>query len=60
MTAEEQRRAAKAFADKWNGRGDEKQDTQTFWMELLHKVLGVADPYSFVDFENRVKIGTVT
>lgn len=60
MTADEQRRGAKEFAEKWKDKGDEKQDTQTFWLELLQKVLGVADPYSFIDFENRVKIGKTT
>ena len=60
MTADEQRRGAKEFAERWKDKGDEKQDTQTFWLELLQKVLGVVDPYSFIDFENRVKIGKTT
>ncbi len=33
--------AAKAFALEWQGRGDEKQDTQTFWISLLQRVFGV-------------------
>lgn len=33
--------AAKAFALEWQGKGDEKQDTQTFWISLLQRVFGV-------------------
>ena len=47
--------AAKAFSEKWAGRGYEKGETQKFWMELLQKVLGVEDPFSFIDFEDPVK-----
>lgn len=35
MTDTEQRLAAKQFASDWKGRGDEKQETQTFWLSLL-------------------------
>ena len=51
-----QKRAAAAFAAKWQGKGDEKQDSQRFWIELLQKVYGVEDPASFVRFETRVKL----
>ena len=37
----EQKAAAKAFATKRKGVGDEKQHMQTFWLELLHEVYGV-------------------
>ena len=47
--------AAKQFADKWAGQGYEKGQTQQFWMELLQKVLGVEDPYSFIRFEGQLK-----
>ena len=47
--------AAKQFADKWSGQGYEKGQTQQFWMELLQKVLGVEDPYSFIQFEGQLK-----
>lgn len=52
-----QKSAAAAFAAKWQGKGDEKQDSQRFWIELLQKVYGVEDPASFVRFETRVKLG---
>lgn len=47
--------AAKAFAEKWKGQGYEKGQTQKFWMELLQKVYGVNDPFSFIEFEGQVK-----
>ena len=56
MTAAEQRIAAKEFAADWAGRGDEKQETQTFWLSLLRKVYGVSDPGKFIEFEVRVKL----
>ena len=37
-------KAVAAFAQKWAGVGDEKQDSQRFWFELLQKVYGVEDP----------------
>lgn len=37
MTDAERRLAAKQFAADWQGRGDEKQETQTFWLALLQK-----------------------
>ncbi len=56
MTDMEKRTAAKDFAATWQGRGDEKQETQTFWLSLLRKVYGVADPGQVIDFEVRVKL----
>ena len=43
--------AAAAFAKKWAGVGDEKQDSQRFWIELLQTVYGVENPAEFVRFE---------
>ncbi|MBO6178752.1 MAG: methylase [Selenomonadaceae bacterium] len=56
MTKIEQQKAAKAFSEKWNGIGDEKQHTQTFWIELLQTVYGVENPFGFITFEDRVKL----
>ena len=47
--------AAKVFSEKWKGLGYEKGQTQQFWMELLQKIYGVNDPYSFIEFEGQVK-----
>ncbi len=57
MTTDKQKSAAaEAFASKWSGTGYEKGDTQKFWLELLQKVLGVEDPYSLVEFEDKVMV----
>lgn len=56
MRAGWQEAAAKAFAAEWEGKGEEKQDSQRFWMELLRKVYGVEDVENFVRFETRVKL----
>ena len=60
MKETEQKAAANAFATKWKGVGDEKQHTQTFWLELLHEVYGVEQPFGFITFEDKVKLGHVS
>ena len=56
MNDTEQRKAAKAFAEAWQGRGDEKQHTQQFWSDLLHRVYGITDFSQRVEFEKRVPL----
>lgn len=56
MTEVQRRAAAKQFAADWTGRGDEKQETQAFWMALLQKVFGVEEPDKFIAFEVPVKL----
>ena len=56
MTDTERRHAARQFAKDWTGRGDEKQETQTFWMTLLSKVYEIYEPDKFIDFERRVEV----
>ena len=51
MTEKQQRDAARAFASYWGEHGDEKQDNQRFWMDLLQNVLGVENPSQFIEFE---------
>lgn len=50
----EQRAAAKAFAEFWQDKGYEKGESQTFWLTLLSKVLGVVEPEKFIRFEDKV------
>lgn len=57
LTLKQQEKAAKEFAKKWENIGDEKQDTQRFWMELLQNVYGVDNPADFIGFEQRVQLG---
>lgn len=47
---------AAAFAKKWQDKGDEKQDSQNFWRELLSRVFGIHDPESRLSFEKRVSL----
>ena len=56
MTETDRKRAAKAFAEYWKDRGDEKSDSQSFWLSLARDVLGVAEPEKFILFEERVKL----
>ena len=57
LTQKQQEKAAKEFAKKWENIGDEKQDTQRFWMELLQNVYGIENPADFIAFEQRVQLG---
>lgn len=56
MTDTQQKLAAKQFVKDWTGHGDEKQETQRFWMALLQKVFGVVEPEKAIEFEVRVKL----
>ena len=64
MTDIERRTAAKQFAADWQGKGDEKQETQRFWLSLLQNVCGVTQPTEVIEFEKRVEVdnsdGTTT
>ena len=55
MTSQEQRAAAKEFAEFWKGKGYEKGQTQPFWLSLL-RVLGVERPETAIEFEDRAHI----
>ncbi len=55
MDTVQQRAAAKQFVADWTGHGDEKQDAQNFWRQLLQKVFGVEDPEKAISFEYKVK-----
>jgi hypothetical protein len=52
------KKAAKEFADFWQGRGDEKKDKEPFWTSLL-RVFGIEKPETVIDFEKRVKINGI-
>lgn len=56
MMETQQKQAARQFVTDWTGRGDEKQDTQTFWINLLQNVFGVEGPHKFISFEMPVKL----
>ena len=56
MKDSEKKKAAKAFAEYWKDRGDEKSDSQSFWLALVRDILGVTEPEKFIIFEERVKL----
>lgn len=56
MTDTQQRSAAKQFAADWAGKGYEKGHSQTFWLALLSKVYGVAEPDKFITFEDQIML----
>ena len=56
MTDKEQKKAAQAFAAKWQGRGYEKGETQLFWVELLQTVYGIENPAAYMECEVQVQV----
>ena len=56
MTQIEQTQHAKEFAEYWQDKGDEKQETQRYWIGLLQEVLGIENPSRYIEFEKRVKL----
>ncbi len=59
MKDSDKRQSAKAFAAYWQDKGDEKQETQAFWLSLLHSIFGIDDPTKIIDFEKRANTGYI-
>ncbi len=57
MNLAQQKRAAKEFVERWRGRGDEKQDCQSFWTDFLEHVLDVPYASSAIQFERKIDLG---
>ena len=53
------RKAAQQFAKDWADRGDEKQDTQNYWNQLLRTVYGVEVPEQYIQYEKPVAKGFI-
>jgi len=56
MTDMEKRTAAAWFAANWKDRGDEKQETNLFWIVPFPRVYGVEEPDKHIAFELPVKL----
>lgn len=54
MNLKEQQKQAKAFIERWKNRGNERQDTQSFWLDLLQSVYGIENPSEYIKFEDTV------
>lgn len=57
MTPIQQQKAAKEFAEFWQGKGYEKGESQTYWLTLLNQVFGIDHPEQFIIFEDQVQLG---
>ncbi|MCI8464729.1 MAG: class I SAM-dependent DNA methyltransferase [Lachnospiraceae bacterium] len=60
MTEMEKRTAATKFYNNWCGIGDEKSDSQRFWIEFFGEVLGIKDVTQKIIFEKRVMVDKQT
>ena len=56
MKNDEQRKAAKDFAEFWQGKGYEKGQSQPFWLSLLRNVYGIEEPEKYIKFEDKVML----
>lgn len=56
MNITEQKKKAKEFIKRWENRGNERQDSQSFWLDLLQSVYGVENPTEYITFEDKVKM----
>lgn len=58
MKTEKQIAAAAAeFAERWKGRGNERGESQPFWIDLLTNVYGIDTPSDgFIIFEDHHKV----
>ena len=50
------KKSVKDFVRRWTGKGYEKGESQRFWIDLLHNVLGVPDATEYIIFEEQVKL----
>ena len=60
MNSIEQKKQAKAFVERWTGKGYEKGESQRYWIDLLSNVLGVQNATEFIEFEEQVHIDKAT
>ena len=56
MSNTKREQAAAMFAERWQGKGYEKGESQKYWTELLQEVLGVERAGDWIEFEEQVKL----
>ena len=56
MTPAQQAKAAREFAEFWQGKGNEKSDAQAFWFSLLRQVFGMENPEQNIEVEKPVPL----
>lgn len=52
MDVREQKKQAKDFIKRWENRGNERQDSQSFWIDLLQSVFGLEKPTDYIRLED--------
>lgn len=55
MTGDNRRKDAEAFVRRWSGRGYEKGEASSFWIDLFQTVLGLDDAIERLQFEVPIK-----
>lgn len=55
MNLRERKKAADEFYKRWANRGNERQDSQSFWLDLLQNVYGIENPVEYINFEDSVQ-----
>src|SRR5690625_4698278 len=55
MNMRERKKAAEEFHKRWSNRGNERQDSQSFWLDLLQNVYGIENPVEYITFEDSVQ-----
>ena len=56
LSEKEQKKAAKEFSARWQGRGYEKGESNLFWIDLLTHIFGVDNIAEFIRFEDQVHL----
>lgn len=56
INLKEQKKNAQAFIKRWENRGNERQDSQSFWIDLLQSVYGIEKATEYIKFEDTVKM----
>lgn len=54
MNVRQRKKVAKEFSERWKDRGNERQDSQTFWLDLLGNVYGIENPGEYIAFEDSI------
>lgn len=55
MNMRERKKATEEFYKRWADRGNERQDSQSFWLDLLQNVYGIENPVEYITFEDSVQ-----
>ena len=56
MTEVQRKEAAHKFVQYWKDKGNEKQESQSFWLSLLQQVYDIEEPEKFIQFEEKVML----